>query len=289
MSRFLIALLFALLLAGVLYIACGAPAGVSPAPDRFDPAPLQRQLDELRAGQRDLEARLLRLEQTVPIARQQVAVVPPVGDSAAAQVPDVEARLADLERAVAQLRNTQVGIGEMPTTVDGIVRALADKNLHGTNVPVELKQRRMELRRRLLELAPQDPRAVPELMELTTDYLVNFGPDRAISLLDEFAVRVGVAARPLALRYASLYSQAGDGDRARQLYDGVVRDPTATEHDRASARFWHAYSFYQQGRYAEAASGFEALIMAYGDDPPAAVKDSVGGARNYLAKCREHR
>ena len=289
MPRHLIPTVFAVLLAGALYFLLGGPGAATAGPSLFDPAPMQRQLDALQAGQQDLEGRLQRLEQAAPVARQQVAAAPPEGPAAAVPAPDFEARLADLERRVAQLRSAELAIGEMPTTVAGIVGALADKNLYGYGIAPELRQRRMDLRRRLLELAPQDPRAGKELLELANDYVGAYGAARAIALLDEFAARVDVPARELTLRYAGLYSQSGDGDRARQLYDGVARDPSASESDRASARFWHAWSYYNQGRFDEAARGFEALILAYGDDPPAAVKDSVGGARNYLAKCREPR
>ncbi len=289
MSRNLILALFVVLAASALYFLMREPEAATPGAAGFDAALLQQQLDELRDEQKGLDARLQRLEQAATIERQQIPVAPHHEIDAAAPPPDLETRLASLERAVAGLRSTELAIGEMPTTVAGIVQALADKNLHGWGIAPERMQRRMELRRRLIELSPEDPRAGKELLELAGDYVVAHGAARAIALLDEFAARVHVPARDLTLRYADLYSQSGDGDRARQLYDRVVRDASVTESDRANARFLHAYSYFQQGRYDEAASGFEALILAYGDEPPAAVKGTVAGARIHLAKCREYK
>ncbi|HEU4418919.1 MAG TPA: tetratricopeptide repeat protein, partial [Planctomycetota bacterium] len=160
-------------------------------------------------------------------------------------------------------------------------------NLYGYQVAPELRQRRMDLRRRLLEFAPGDPQAGKVLKELADDYLLAHGPRKAIELLDEFKGRVDVPPVSLAMSYANFHGQAGDGDTARSYYDSILRDTTVTEAERASVRFAHAYSFYQQRRYDDAARGFQALIESYGDDPPAVVRNTVDGARNYLQKGRD--
>ena len=244
----------------------------------------------VRARHDEIEQRLQRVEATLaatPTPRE-VAPVPATATAPASEAnAALEQRLAELERLVRQMRSEQLAIGPMPTDLGGVVRALADKNLHGHGIAPELRQRRMDLRRRLLELAPTDPQAAQVLMDLADDYLLAAGPKRAIALLDEWGTRIGVEPRRLAGAYANYHFQAHDHDRAREIYDSLARDTAATEAERASARFWHAYSFYQQRRYVEAASGFQALIDQYGDDPPVAVRDTVGGARNYLQKCRE--
>ena len=125
------------------------------------------------------------------------------------------------------------------------------------------------------------------MLDLASDYAVNLGAKKAIELLDTYGTRTNTEALRLSQAYAGYYSTAGDPDRARSLYDTIARDQTAPEEARADARFWHAYTLYQQQRYDEAARGFQALIDSYGAEPPAAVRNSVGGARNYLQKCRE--
>ncbi|MFY9340967.1 MAG: hypothetical protein WAT39_00665, partial [Planctomycetota bacterium] len=199
----------------------------------------------------------------------------------------LEQRLAVVERLVQQMRSEQLAIGPLPSDLGGVVRALADKNLYGHGIAPELRQRRMDLRRRLLELAPTDPQAAQVLLDLADDQLLANGPNAAIALLDEFGTRTGTAPAQLARAYANYHGQAGNHERARELYDSLSRDAAATEAERASARFWHAYSFYNQQRYPEAARGFQALIDQYGDEPPVAVRDTVSGARNYLKICRD--
>jgi tetratricopeptide (TPR) repeat protein len=241
----------------------------------------------------DLERRVQRLEEASAVTsspRHEAAPVPVPAEAARddASTITLERRLAAVERLLQQVRSEQLAIGPMPSDLGAIVKALADKNLYGDVAP-ELRQRRMDLRQRLLELAPGDPQAGKVLLDLANDSLMAHGPRTAIEVLDRFAGRTNVQAGQLARAYANFHGQAGDGDRARSYYDSILRDAATSEADRASTRFWHAYSFYQQQRYDEAAQGFAALISSYGDDPPATVRNSVDGARDYLQKCRERK
>lgn len=271
------------------WVLLRTPTEPSPGPA---PAASAAEAAGSSAKQDELERRLQRLEAALAVATNArheavpVAVPEPVAGDAAS-TPSLEQRLAAVERLLQQVRSEQLAIGPMPTTLGGIVKALADKNLYGPDATPELRQRRMDLRRRLLEIAPGDPQAGKVLLELANDSLGMHGARTALEVLDQFAGRTNVDATQLARAYANFHSQAGDGDRARSYYDSILRDTALTESERASTRFWHAHSFYQQQRYDEGARAFQALIDSYGDNPPAGVRNTLEGARNYLQKCRE--
>jgi tetratricopeptide (TPR) repeat protein len=206
----------------------------------------------------------------------------------------VEARLAALEQAVAQLRSQQLGqpsasqpgSSAIPNDVPGLLLALADKNLRGHGVTAEQRQRRIDLLRRLLELDPGHESAAQALLDLADDHVAS-NPKAGIELLDQFAARVTLPPWQLAGRYANLHGFAGDRDRERAIHAATARDPRTPEAEQASAWFWHAHSFFQQQRYEEAAAGFAAILRDYGTNIDAGIQQTVAGARNHLEQAQQ--
>ncbi|MCA8952479.1 MAG: hypothetical protein KDE27_23410 [Planctomycetes bacterium] len=203
-----------------------------------------------------------------------VAAPPPAADA-----PDTAARLAAVEATVAAMRSELSALGPMPETLTGIVKALADKNLQGYGVTAEQRQRRRELWRKFLELAPDDPGAVDVFTKLFNDYL---GSDsrQSLALLDEWETKLQLPAHDAAMLRANGLLQSGQSDAAREIYAAMRDDGRNSEAERVAAHFWHAHSWKRQGRYDEARREFEILIARYaGREPEPAIASLVRGAR----------
>jgi tetratricopeptide (TPR) repeat protein len=269
-----IALVLALL-AIVLALSNSADAG----PPRLAPAaPAEpaTSADDLAS----LDARIAALEQRLmALVTARTAATPPSPAPPDATAADHEQRLAALETAVAALRSDLSSLGPMPDTVAGIVKALADKNLFGHDASPEHKQRRRELWRRFLELAPNDPEA-PAILSKAFDDLLATDPRAALTLLDRYRHTVALTALDEERMRASGLRQCGEHDAARTVYARIAADRRLTETDRVDAAFWHAYTWKQQGRYEEARREFAALIAQHGGNPQ--LESLIGGARGQL-------
>ncbi len=138
--------------------------------------------------------------------------------------------------------------------------------------------------RELLERYPDHPRAARLLRDLFQTQVRSGDYAGALDLLDTLATDVGLATWQRNELAVNVYSSQADRVRVREVYQQIIEDPQAPEYATASARFFIAYSHYQQGQMEEARLGFQWILDRYGVDPPAEIRHTVGGARNYLEK-----
>lgn len=257
------------------------PAAPPPAEvpdDRLEE--LERKIAALEAAtiSRSLEA----ANRTAPVPASDRGEAAPEATAEVDADPVAERRIATLERTVADLVTRVGGLGAMPDDLAGVLLALEDKNLVGHQVDAAEKERRMALHRWLVDNAPDHPEAAGALKKLVSDLLFSGGPKQALETLDEHAARVGLSGWPLDRQRASLLSQSGRPDDARRIYIERESDPRLSDSERASAMFWRAYSYREEGRYDEARATFNQLIARFGQSDDRGVDDSVGGARTQL-------
>jgi tetratricopeptide (TPR) repeat protein len=229
-----------------------------------------------------LERRLAALAATSAGAERTVAAAP------APEPAAVEARLAKVEAAVDAIAAELAGLGPMPDTVAGIVKALADKNLFGHDASPQQVQRRRELWTRLLELAPRDPQAPAILEQLCNDYLGQ-DPRQSLALLERYERLVDLPALRADRLRANCLLQAGDADGARAIYARIAADRSLTEDARVGAMFWHAYVWKRQGQYDDARREFEALIATYGNASDPEIVSYAQGARAQIEEMERWR
>jgi tetratricopeptide (TPR) repeat protein len=207
-------------------------------------------------------------------------------DRRAHELEEVLARLDALEQQLLELRERVEARPKPEDTPAGIAKAIRD--LAGTDREIEesRKEQRIALHERFLELFPNDPDAIHQLEELIGENLGS-RPALALESLERYGARIGAEPWQIDDLRANVLIQNQRFDEGRAAYARVMRSP-ASEHERATARFFLAYSYMKEGRYDEARSQFEQLIAQYGDDPPAAIADTVSGAKTQLAKIAEY-
>ncbi len=179
-----------------------------------------------------------------------------------------------------------LSVEAVPDSIEAIRKALSDKNLYGFQVSNEVRNRRMELLERFLALAPTDRQAERHFRQLFDDYMGTRQFQRGKALLERMRGPLEFTQWELNSRLATLASLRGKGAEARRLMSQTANDPGAPENRRARARFDIAHSYQQAGDYARAIRLYQVLIRSYPDPPPAAVKDSVGGAKAMIARIR---
>jgi len=197
--------------------------------------------------------------------------------------PGHEQRLAMLEAVVARLRADLANLGPMPDTAAGVVAALADKNLYGHDATSEHRQRRRELWRRFLELAPRDAEA-PGILERLCNDLIATNARESLAVLDRYQGMVDLPAHHADRLRANCLVQSGQNDEARAVYARLAADLRLDEDDRVAAAFWHAHTWKQQGRYPEARREFEDLIARNVHATLPAISSLVASARGQIAE-----
>lgn len=250
-----------------------------------DVAPRPSHLDELERRISTLEsARSAGTAIRQPTPTKSQAKLQSPGDQSA----KLEQRLDALERKVEQIVTQVNSLGEMPQTITGIKKALADKNLVGyvKALRPELEQRRMELWRRLLELAPDDPDAPKALRGLKMVYWFKGGYTAAREILDTFGRKLNLKPWELDNEYAHILSLARKGQEARSLWRKILAVPDLPKWKRAGFEFQLGYSYRNQGKYDDARRVFNRMIETYKDLPE--FKNTVSGARIQLRQMTEN-
>lgn len=250
---------------------------------------------EIRQLQKDIESlreRIVLLESggadSAEEGRVPVEPVKPL----AAEVEYLESRVNELEESLELLAARMDFDSEeaVPEGLSAEVLAKLIKQSAGTDVNTKQQRRarRIALCERFLQEFPGDPKAPDMLNTLIGEYIYSGKYDLARERLDSIAPLVNMEAWQRNSTSANLYSLARDYDAARREYDLNINMPDLEESRRAESLFFHAYTYFEEGRYKEAIFHFQALIDRYGDNPPLGVKDAVDGAKTHIEKSKEY-
>ncbi|MEQ8768753.1 MAG: hypothetical protein RL885_32910, partial [Planctomycetota bacterium] len=204
------------------------------------------------------------------------------------RISELERRLAELERAPApeSIEDVPERSDGAPLTLEELLRQISQLGKPDGDALRRVTEERIALMQELLERFPDHAGADGTLRLMISLQVRNGQHEQMLKDLDRFAPAIGLEdwqRDELAVNY---YSSRGDTEGQRRLYRKILDNPRASESAVASARFFTAYSYYQSGDYDEAERRFVDLIDQYGSDPPATVRDSVQGAKNYLEKIR---
>lgn len=238
-----------------------------------------------------LARRVATLEAGLPADGRSALPAPPAsngagGGDALQLLSDRLARIEEaqqkLEEAVAEGAAAPRPAGER--TLEEIQDALAAVRAGGSIHDPERRDKRIELRTELLRRQPDAAGAGDHLVGLVSDHLRAQDAQQALAALDEFGHRVDIERWRLEKSYAGVYGYERRFDEERASYERVAGDSTAPEGERASALFFHAYSYYQEGRTDDAREAFEYLLSAFAGSEDAGVTGTLGAAKSQLEK-----
>jgi tetratricopeptide (TPR) repeat protein len=210
----------------------------------------------------------------------------------AAEVEYLESRVNEIEEAMELLVARMDIDSEEAVPVGLSAEVLANLIKRGTgpdkNAKEQRRARRIALCERFLQDFPGDPKAPDMLNTLIGEYIYSGKYDVARERLDSFAPLVKMEAWHRNSTSANLYSLTRDYDAARREYNLNINMPDLEESRRAESLFFHAYTYFEEGRYKEAIFHFQALIDRYGDEPPPDVKSVVAGAKTHIEKVQAY-